>query len=166
MKKTINFFESNARLIAFIAIVALSSLLACSSNNNDMPTPTVTPILYSATFVKTDANVITSATGTFTSTLDPSTRVLTYTVTWSNLTGNPIEMHFHDAGPIIIPVTGFTSAISGSYSGTATFTAEQVVDLGAGKIYFNIHTPNYPSGEILAALTTTGGTPAPGTPGY
>jgi hypothetical protein len=66
-------------------------------------------------------------------------------------------MHFHDNGPVIIGIENFSATTSGSLSGKATFTADQVNDLKAGKIYVQIHTENYPGGEIIATLTTGSG---------
>ena|SRR2546428_1312600 len=164
MKTTIKSFKSGLHLIAFAMVVTSVCLTACSSSsNNSMPTPN--KVTYTGTFTKDSVIIVSSATGTVSSTFDPSTMVLSFTMSWNNLSTLPIEMHFHDKGVIIIPITGFTSALSGTYTGTATFTAAQANDLAAGKVYINIHTQNYPAGEIFATLTTSG-TPNPPSPGY
>src|SRR6185312_12693123 len=146
--------------------ISFSGLTGCKkggygSDNNNMPIP------YSGTFVKSDSAVTTSASGTLTASLDPGTKELSYTFTWQGLSGNAVGMHIHDNGPIIIPISGFPQATSGTYSGKATLTDAQINDLIAGKLYGQIHTENYPAGEILAVLTKVnaggggGGIPPP-----
>lgn len=110
-------------------------------------------VSYSGSFVKSGDAVVTSASGTVSATFDLTTMMLSYTVTWNGLTSNVASMHFHDAGPVIYPITGFAEATSGSLSGSVTLTAAQETDLASGKIYVQIHTVNIPSGEILANLS-------------
>ena len=81
-------------------------------------------------------------------TVDTETKKLTWTVTFSGLSGEPIAAHFHgpaepgkNAGPVV--------DISGSLaSGTADITDEQLADLQAGNWYLNVHTEKFPDGEI------------------
>ncbi|MBW8857577.1 MAG: CHRD domain-containing protein, partial [Bradyrhizobium sp.] len=69
--------------------------------------------------------------------LDTDTKVLTYTVTFSNLSGPALGAHFHgpsDAGKnagIALPFKSVQSPIQG----TATLTEAQAADLLAGKWY-------------------------------
>lgn len=87
--------------------------------------------------------------------LDTKTNVMTYSVSWSGLSGPVIAAHFHgpaapgqDAAPIV-PVTGpFTSPLKGKVQ----LTAEQAAALEAGKVYFNLHTDKLPKGEARAQL--------------
>ncbi|HVK89896.1 MAG TPA: CHRD domain-containing protein [Mycoplana sp.] len=81
-------------------------------------------------------------------TVDTEMKKLTWTVTFSGLSGEPIAAHFHgpaepgkNAGPVV--------DISGSLaSGTADITDEQLADLQAGNWYLNVHTEKFPDGEI------------------
>ena len=90
------------------------------------------------------------ATGNFTGVIDPTTRVLSYTVTYSGLT--PSAGHLHRInnsttgnGPVEIPFASLASPIIG----TATLTTAGRVDsLLNGFYYANLHTPAYPGGEI------------------
>ncbi len=94
--------------------------------------------------------VTTSATGTFAGIIDPTTRVLSYTVTYSGLT--PVAGHLHRInnsttgnGPVEI---GFPSLAS-PIIGTATLTTASRVDsLLNGFYYANLHTAAFPGGEI------------------
>ena len=94
--------------------------------------------------------VTTSGSGLFAAKLDTNTRVLSWTLTHSGLTGPATAAHLHgpampgaNAG-VAVP---FSSAMSGS-TGQATLTTAQVADLMAGKMYANVHTAANPGGEI------------------
>ena len=89
-----------------------------------------------------------------------TTKVLSYTIRWNNLTGPPTGMHFHspclrgsNAG-VIFSITGYPAAATGSISGTFTFdmvTQKEDEFLG-GKWYSNVHTAANPSGEIRGQI--------------
>ena len=89
-------------------------------------------------------------TGELTAALDTGTKQLTYSVTYSGLTGPATMAHFHGpAAPganaaIVVP---FTDPMSGA-KGSATLTDAQIADLEAGKWYDNVHTKENPGGEI------------------
>ncbi|WP_080240060.1 CHRD domain-containing protein [Spirosoma rigui] len=90
-----------------------------------------------------------TATGAFVGVVDPATRVLSYTVTYSGLT--PAMGHLHrinapnGTGPVEIPFTSLASPISG----TATLaTMGRVDSLLNGFYYANLHTTAFPAGEI------------------
>ena len=92
----------------------------------------------------------TSGSGMFAAKLDTDTRVLSWTLTHSGLSGPATAAHLHgpampgaNAG-VAVP---FSSAMSGS-TGQATLTPAQVADLMAGKMYANVHTAANPGGEI------------------
>jgi hypothetical protein len=156
MKTISKFITKNAQLVGITVLVLLLGFSSCNDDDDDEPMNG--NVNYSGSFVKSADEVVTSATGTATATFNPKTRVLTYTLTWNGLGSNAAAMHFHDAGPVIIPITGFSQTTSGTYSGTATLTADQAIDLAAGKIYAQIHTVNIPAGEILATLTKVNST--------
>ena len=150
MKTIIKFFTINAHSMSVSVIVLLIGFSSCKKNDTTDMNGTVS---YSGSFVKSGDAVVTSATGTATATFDPTTMVLSYKLTWSSLGSNAAAMHFHDAGPVIYPITGFATATNGTFSGTVTLTAAQETDLAAGKIYVQIHTVNIPAGEIKATLS-------------
>lgn len=159
MKTVISFIPVNSRSVLITVFVFLFGFSAC---NKDEQTVNDMTVKYSGSFVKSGDAVVTSATGNSTASFNTSTMVLTYTFNWSGLTSNAAAMHFHDAGPVIIPITGFTQTTSGTYSGTATLTADQAADLAAGKIYIQIHSVNIPAGEIKATLTKVNSTSTSG----
>jgi len=95
------------------------------------------------------------ATGMAEATLDTETRLFTWTVTYSNLSGAPIGAHIHgpvqagnNAG-IMIPFEKTESPIEGSM----TLTEQQARDILAGLTYVNVHTQQHPGGELRGQLT-------------
>ena len=97
----------------------------------------------------------TAGTGALKADLDTVTKLFSYTVTYSGLTGPAIAAHFHgpaaaDANaPPVIAMKDLPSPIKG----TAVLTAPQMSDLLSGKWYFNVHTKANPGGEIRGQLT-------------
>ena len=110
------------------------------------------PVSYAATFVDNGSTDSSKATGSVSATFNQTTLTLTYTISWASLTSQPIAMHFHDNGPVIVVITGWPVAQTGTVSGTCTLTPAQAVDLSKGGIYAMIHTVNYNGGEIYAPL--------------
>jgi len=99
----------------------------------------------------------TAGTGEALATLDTTSKVLTYTVTFANLTGPAAAAHFH--GPAAAGANaGVAVAIGGKgptipITGTATLTDAQITDLEAGMWYVNVHTAANPGGEIRGQVT-------------
>ena len=99
--------------------------------------------------------VTTGGNGTVDSTFDKSTNALTWTVTYSGLSGPVTAGHIHGpAAPganagVVIP---FTGDLSSPIKGKATLTAAQAADLAAGRYYVNLHTAKNPNGEIRGQL--------------
>ena len=92
-----------------------------------------------------------AATGKADIDYDAASKKLSWTLTYSGLSGPATAAHFHgpaepgkNAGvAVAIPNAG-TSPVTGS----ATLTDAQAADLTAGKYYINIHTAANPGGEI------------------
>ncbi|MEP7099397.1 MAG: CHRD domain-containing protein [Burkholderiales bacterium] len=91
-----------------------------------------------------------SGTGTLEASFDKASSVLKWRVVYSGLTGPATMAHFHgpampgaNAG-VVVP---FPSAASPA-EGSTTLTPAQVADLMAGKWYVNVHTAQFPGGEI------------------
>ncbi|TKT80207.1 CHRD domain-containing protein [Aquamicrobium sp. LC103] len=95
--------------------------------------------------------VETAGKGTAEVTFDTDTKMLEWTVEYSDMPEAPSAGHFHgpaaageNAG-VAIPFEGdLTSPIKGS----ATLTDAQAADLTAGRYYINLHTAAHPDGEI------------------
>jgi hypothetical protein len=98
------------------------------------------------------------------------TRILTYSVTWSGLTGPVSLMHIHGPAPagfaaspiqnIITPSGGITTPSATLYPATGKFSGSLLIDgvavkeqdLLNGLFYMNIHTAANPNGEIRGQI--------------
>lgn len=114
------------------------------------------------------------STATATANYSVSGTTVSYTITFSGLSGPPTQSHIHVGtdtvnGGVVVPFTGLPSTASGSFNGT--FTAANVAagtaggvtinknDLDSlitamrnGQAYTNIHTTARPAGEIRGQI--------------
>ena len=142
MTRSASLFRSAAAVLTLGAALA-----ACGSMPMGASGSAFTARLSGASEVPPTAS---TGTGTFDATLDKGSKTLSWTLTYSGLTGPATAAHVH--GPampgnnaaVVVP---FGSASSGS-TGTATLTDAQIADLMAGKWYANVHTAANPGGEI------------------
>jgi hypothetical protein len=84
-----------------------------------------------------------------------TTKVLSYTVTYSGTT--PTAMHFHNSLPGTNGAVEFTltTPVASPASGmTAALSSSQEADLLAGKFYLNIHSAAEPNGVLRAQVLT------------
>lgn len=91
--------------------------------------------------------------GRATVTLNDAQTALTINVTYSGLSGPATAAHIHrgaagTAGPVVFPFGSIASPISDSWN----LTAADASDFLAGNLYVNIHTAQYPGGEIRGQL--------------
>jgi hypothetical protein len=100
----------------------------------------------------------TSGSGTATVTLDPTTRQITWNVTFSGLTGPATVAHIHGPAPVgknagvLVWLAPKGKPVTSPLTGSATLTAEQAADLTSGQCYVNVHTAAHPGGEIRGQL--------------
>jgi len=94
------------------------------------------------------------ATGSLQASLDKQTRVLTWTLTTTGLSGPPVGASLHapampgDNAAVAVPLP----LGKGVEGGTVTLTAAQVDDMLAGRCYVNVATTAAPEGEIRGQL--------------
>lgn len=94
-----------------------------------------------------------SGTGTAAMRFDDQTNLFNWDIAWSGLSSNETVMHFHGPAPgdqnAGVQVDfGAISGISSPSVGSATLSAAQAGDLLNGLWYINIHSTNFPAGEI------------------
>jgi hypothetical protein len=139
----------NGKAFGIVAIAAMSLASAAPANAEKT---TMKINLTSAAEVPANTS---PGKGTADVTYDSASKMLTWKVTYSGLTGPATMAHFHGPAepgknaPVVIP---FKDASSGA-GGSATLTDAQAADLMAGKLYINIHTAKNPGGEIRGQVT-------------
>ncbi len=100
-----------------------------------------------------------AATGFGRVTLNDAETQITFSMTFSGLSSNQTASHIHGAAPpgANAPVLfniGSAGMTSGTFTAlTAAVTPAQVADLKAGLWYFNVHSTNFPNGEIRGQIT-------------
>lgn len=97
-----------------------------------------------------------AAIGTIDAKFNKSTNELTYTVTWSNLSGAHEGMHFHKGargvnGSVVKNIQSSGSA-TGSITESWTVPDSLQTTLEQNGLYINIHTSAYPNGEIRGQI--------------
>ena len=103
--------------------------------------------------------VTTSGSGTADLTWDPSTREVTWNVTYGRLSSPVTMAHFHGPAPsgknatVVIWLTKKGSPVTGPITGKATLTPQQAEQFAAGDWYINVHTKDHPAGEIRGQVS-------------
>jgi hypothetical protein len=90
-------------------------------------------------------------TGAVNVTYDTTSKKISWTVTYSDMTGPATTAHFH--GPAAVtanapPVVPLSGNLASPAKGEATLTDAQAADLQAGRWYFNVHTAANKDGEL------------------
>jgi hypothetical protein len=96
-----------------------------------------------------------TGTGGVAASYDPDTKLFKWTIEYDGLTGPATAAHFHgpaESGANAEPVVPIEGDLASPISGEVTLTDEQAADLQAGRWYFNIHTAQYPDGELRGQL--------------
>jgi hypothetical protein len=86
---------------------------------------------------------------------DTSSKKLTWTITYSGLTGPATAAHFHspaEPGKNAPPTVPLSGKLDSPIKGEATLTDAQAADLKDGKMYFNVHTAANKGGEIRGQM--------------
>ena len=177
----------NRKAVVTIIAAAVATVIVAGAcgGSGDTSSPTQTPAV--SKIVRFGANLSAaqevptptgrpSGTGTFSATLDTSTNVFTYTVTYSGMTPNVTAGHIHGpagAGTPAAVILNFTTlpgatfatgSTSGTASGTVVLNAATTISaavngdslkklLFAGLTYANIHTNTNGAGEIRGQIT-------------
>jgi len=156
-----------ARLSAVVlAVIVAVVTTACGGSS----TPAAATN-FGATLAGSGEVPATTSTATGTATFSLSGTTMTYTVTYSGLSGNPTGSHIHvgastATGPVVVAFSGLPAATSGTFTGT--FTAADIkpsttpvvvntlddllTQLRAGNAYANIHTAANGGGEIRGQI--------------
>ncbi|NEU07576.1 CHRD domain-containing protein [Flavihumibacter sp. R14] len=150
-------------------IVAIAVLSACSKENEQPAFEISEDEVISRTGLLLEASQEvppkdTKACGTFDISYNKTTKILTFTLNWTDLSGIPTGAHIHGIAPRginagikydffdLIPKT-----TSGTFTGTVLVDEAAIFEkeLLAGLYYFNMHTPLNPGGEIRGQIEFT-----------
>lgn len=96
-----------------------------------------------------------TATGSAEAVLDTASRRLSWTITFSGLSGALTGAHFHgpaEAGRNAGIVLPFQGNIQSPITGAQTISETQATDLLAGRWYANLHTATHPGGELRGQM--------------
>src|SRR5262249_37601316 len=104
--------------------------------------------------------VVPAGTGMVDLTYDPTTRMLSWTLTYSGLSSSATMAHFHGPAepgsnaPVLVSLTKEGSPLESPINGEATLTPDQARQFEASDWYIDIHTQAHPDGEIRGLVLT------------
>jgi CHRD domain len=137
---------------AAILLVGAVALASCSSSSSNVASLGAT--MNAASEVPPNSS---TGTGNADVKLDKTTKTVSWTISYSGLTGDAGAAHFHGpAAPganagVVIPIA--SGSVPNPAVGSKVLTDDQIADLMAGKWYVNIHTKANPGGEIRGQVT-------------
>ncbi|MBP7747796.1 MAG: PQQ-dependent sugar dehydrogenase [Phycisphaerae bacterium] len=100
--------------------------------------------------------VNTLASGSGTATLDLGTNLFSWNITFNSLSSAQTAAHFHGAAlPCSNAGVQITLPTGSPIVGSAALTPTQAADVLAGRWYVNVHTTNFPGGEIRGQVMPT-----------
>lgn len=143
---------------ALTCSLLLASLLGLSACNTS-PVAAVSSSIYanlSGANEVPPANTNGNGNGALSASLDKQTLLLSWTLTYTGLSGPATGGHIHgpamtgqNAG-VVIP---FTGSLESPIRGSTQLTAAQVNDVTDGRWYVNLHTAANPDGEIRGQIS-------------
>ena len=165
------------RLASLTRTLFLAPLLVFSTISAHAATITFTANLLASSEVPPSTTSTGSGTGTFT--FDTVAQDIAFTISYSGLTSSAAMGHIHAGavgvnGPVILPFSPGPTDTSGTLTGMLTpadlinqatsgiVTFSDIYNAAiAGDLYTNVHTGNFPAGEIRGQLTQASAVPEP-----
>ena len=150
-------------VIASVVLGSTFVLTSCEKNDDNMNNNTTTyAISGNASGNQVVPAVSGNGSGTITGTYNRNTRVLTYTSTWTNLSGAPTSAAFYSGATGTAGTTAGTTwslgsglTGTGTVTGTMTLTADQEAQLLNGGWYYSYGTSANPNGEVRGQIAVT-----------
>src|SRR6266849_1711628 len=154
-------------LIGMIMSAVLAGVASCGGGGGGSSPPAAAPtvIIRSASLDGTQAGTGATGTGRGAVVVNPATMGITGGITFSGLTGNPTAAHIHRASTTVaVGLTLASDNATGILLDNLTLSAADYAELLAGTLYFNVHTVQFPNGEIRGQINLQGGVIAGTTP--
>ncbi len=151
------------KVIVYFSVLLSGFIYACDGDDeaDDMLDTKITFLNVELSGGNEVPAVDTDGTGSLTATYDRSTRILTYTISWTlgNPGDNTAGIHFHgpalatENAPVVIPIEDHTTSHTGTITGTTRELSQAEEDqLLNERWYLNIHSGTHPDGELRGQL--------------
>jgi hypothetical protein len=151
-------FRSQLLTVFALCAILLTTFSGCKKDD-DEEVDNMKRVTVTLSGAQETPAVTSSGTGSAKLVFDPVLKTIDYNMTWTlgSSAATTTNMHFHGAedgsdlksSGVVIGITGFTTANTGTISGTTVpLTDVQVAQLLAGKWYLNIHSSTVPGGEL------------------
>lgn len=160
MKQLLGYFTKSG-LFAALAFASVLGFTSCTKDDGISAGVTFTLSGQASGSQNVPASSNSNGSGNLTGSYNSQTRVMTYTTTWTNLTGAPVSGGLFAGiagavgGSISTWSMGSGLSTSGSFSTTTTLNTDQEAALFAGKLYWALATTANASGEIRGQITAT-----------
>jgi hypothetical protein len=118
-------------------------------------TPVFADTLYTAVLDGSTAGTPSSASGFASLTLNTAQTEVSYVVNYSGLLGGELASHIHNAAPGELGPRFHTFFPGNPKVGIWPVGPFEVAELNAGRVYINIHTDLYPTGELRGNVSYT-----------
>ena len=158
--KTNNNFVNSIIVASILALLGLFTITACHKDNDNTTNSNMYTISGNASGSQMLPTVSGSGTANISGTYNASTNQLTYTTTWTNLTGAPTLGAFYTGaagvnGTIAGSAWTFGSGLTGTgtFTNTVTLTADQETQLLNGNYYYVLGTATNATGEVRGQIT-------------
>ena len=138
------------QLLAFSFLILLTVVSACKKEETPNSEVALTTTLSGANEVPA---VTSTATGSVTGTFNKTTKMLSVTITYAEMTPTFWHIHKGAEGATGGIVFNFGKDFKSPFTYTKTLTMDQETDLLAGLYYVNLHSAKAPGGEIRGNLT-------------
>ncbi|HUQ65999.1 MAG TPA: CHRD domain-containing protein [Flavitalea sp.] len=147
-------------LWSLVMILALTSVIACNKKDDNKPQTVYTKSGLLITNSQEVSATPSDASGTMNVSYDKTTKMLTLSATWANLSSDPVAAHIHGPAPrgqnagVKVDFHDNVSTASGTFNRIITVDESSIKEdsLLKGFYYLNIHTPANPGGEIRGQI--------------
>lgn len=142
--------------IVIVAVAVLSTSIACLEKAHSAPVSFKVPLSGGQEVPP----VFPAGAATADLTYDPVTRVVTWTLSYRDLSSPIIVAEFHGPAqpsknaPLALALVKQGSSVGNPITGQTTLTPDQARQFADGEWYINIDTQNHPEGEVRGQVIT------------